>query len=140
MAYDGRDMPSGPALRRVIAARLGWYMRKIQVGSRGVEHDYVVYDGDDRRVYQQEITAADLADEQATAAAVWLAAMSSDNCPRWDENLNDATWLVVGLDYKIWREAGRAWAWVGTPAHAASAADEALALARAWLDYRSART
>ncbi len=139
MAYDGRDMPSGPALRRVIAARLGWYMRKIQVGSRGVEHDYVVYDGDDRRVYQQEITAADLADEQAAAAAVWLAAMSSDNCPRWDENLNDATWLVVGLDYKIWREAGHAWAWVGTPAHAASAADEALALARAWLDYRSAR-
>jgi hypothetical protein len=122
----------------VIAERLGWHMRKIRVGSRGIEYDYIVYDSDDRYVYQQEITAADLDDEPGTAASVWLAAMTGDNCPRWDENLNDATWLVIGLDYKIWREADRACAWVGTPQYSACAAAEALALVRAWLAYTSA--
>lgn len=128
----------GPALRCAIAQCLGWHLRKIRVGSRGIEYDYVIYTHDDRRIYQQEMTAADLSDEQAAAAAVWHAAMNSENCPRWDENLNDATWLVVGLDYKIWREGDRACAWVGAPQHAACAAAEALALARAWLSYRAA--
>ncbi len=133
------EMPASPELRRLVAERLGWHMRKVWVGSRGVEYDYIVYDNNDRHIFQQEITAADLQDEPAAAEAVWLAAMRDDNCPRWDEDLNDATWLVVGQDYKIWREGDRACAWVGTPEHAACAATEALALVRAWLLFTQAR-
>lgn len=139
MEFTPLEMPPGPKLRRLIAERLGWHMRKVWVGSRGVEYDYIVYDNDDRRVFQQEITAADLQNEPAAAEAVWLAAMDDDNCPRWDENLNDATWLVVGHDYKIWREGDRFCAWVSMPEHAACASTEALALVQAWLLFSQAR-
>lgn len=131
MAFD--NTLTGPALRRTIAERLGWHMRKIWVGSRGVEYDFIIYDNDDRHVYQQEITTVDLQNEQDTVDVVWIAAMSDENCPRWDENLNEATWLVIGHDYKIWREDDLVCAWVGTPEHKASGATEALALVRAWL-------
>ncbi|MGQ9887712.1 MAG: hypothetical protein ACUVSX_04395 [Aggregatilineales bacterium] len=76
------EMLASPELRRLVAQRLGWHMRKVWVESRGVEYDYIVYDNNDRYIFQQKITAADLQDEAAAAEAVWLAAMRDDNCPR----------------------------------------------------------
>lgn len=127
------QLPAGPALRRIVAQRLGWHMRKIWVGSNGVEYDFIVYDNDDRYIYQREITPEEAQEDSSATESTWLEAMNDDAVPRWDEDLNDARWLVGAAKYQVWVEDGMAHAWVGADHHRAQADSESLALVRAWL-------
>lgn len=128
-----QTLPPGPELRRIIAQRTGWHMRKVFVGSQGIEYDFIVYDNDDRMIYLREITAEDLHDEDATTRRVWLEAMNDEECPRWDEDTEDALWLIDQTPYQVSATNGQFNAWVGQTACAGSADVEALALMRAWL-------
>lgn len=128
-----KDLPAGHELRQLVALRLGWHMRKIPVGSNGIEYDFFIYDNDDRIVYQREITARDLENEQAAVEQTWLAAMEDNNCPRWDEELSEALDLAYGMERHVWHENGRALAWVKSEAFTAGAETESLAVVRAWL-------
>lgn len=128
-----KDLAPGPALRRIIAERRGWHIRKILVGSGDIAYDYFVYNEDDMLVYQREITNDDLADEAGAEQVTWLQAMDDEDCPRWDEDLDEAEYLVYGLDYDIRAHEGHFHAWVTAPEHSGTGASEALALVRAWL-------
>lgn len=130
-----RELSPGPELRRIIAERLGWHMRKVWVGSGGVEYDYIVYDDADRFVYQREMTKGDLIDEQAATDAVWREAVESDESPHWDSNDNDAMWLIVNGEYKLWQTGDTHHAWVESADFSGSGPTEALAIVRAWLAY-----
>lgn len=130
---DWRTLPPGPQLRRIIAEHKGWHMRKIWVGSGGVEYDYIVYDEGDRYIHQCELSKEDLSDPESAEARVWLEAMESDECPRWDEHDNDAMWLIVQGEYKLWQDGGMHHAWVSAPEYNGSGPTEALAISRAWL-------
>ena len=128
-----QDLPAGPHLRRVIAQRLGWHLRKNPVGVNGIAYDYLVYNNDDHIVYQREITAEDLQDEEVITNQTWLEAMSDEDCPRWDEDSAEARDLVYGMDHKIWQVDGRVSAWVKSDSFTGSGDTESLALVRAWL-------
>ena len=128
-----QNLPAGSELRQFIARRAGWHMRKIWVGSRGIEYDFIVYDNDDRMIYQREITANDLRNEEKTAHEVWLAAMEDDETPRWDEDVADALWLIDRTPRQSWQDNGQFHAWVGTEQYSARGETEPLALMRAWL-------
>jgi hypothetical protein len=130
---DWKNLPAGPELRYLIAQRLGWHMRKIWVGSNGIEYDYMIYNNDDHLVYQREITAADLEDEPAAEWATWLAAMDDEDMPLWDEDPDETIDLTYGLDYAVRAENGLFIAWVQSEAHTGTAETEALAIVRAWL-------
>lgn len=127
------QLPAGPALRRIVAQRLGWHMRKIWVGSNGVEYDFIVYDNDDRYIFQREISPGEAQDDQAATDRTWLEAMNDEAVPRWDEDLNEARWLIGAADHRVWMENGMAHAWVGAAQHQTQADSESLALVRAWL-------
>jgi hypothetical protein len=126
-------LPAGPELRCFIAERRGWHMRKIWVGSGGVEYDFLVYNNDDMLVFQREIDAAALADETQAERQTWLSAVNDDDCPRWDEDLDEAKDLVYGMDHNIQAQGEAFTAWVIAPDHSASGPTQALALVRAWL-------
>jgi hypothetical protein len=126
-------LPVGPQLRRLIAERLGWHMRKVWVGSGGIEYDYLVYNNDDHLIYQREITADDLADEQTAEDQTWLEAMQHEDCPLWDQDLDEALDLVYGLEYRIDESNGVFRAWVESPQYPGEAEAKPLALVRAWL-------
>ena len=128
-----QNLPAGSELRQFIARRAGWHMRKIWVGSRGIEYDFIVYDNDDRMIYQREITADDLRNEEKAAHEVWLAAMEDDETPRWDEDVADALWLIDRTPRQSWQENGQFHVWVGTEQYSAHGETESLALMRAWL-------
>lgn len=130
-----KNLPAGPPLRRIIADALGWHMRKIWVGSRGIEYDFLVYDQYDTIVYQRAIMPEDLHDEEATTEDVWLAAVQDEDAPFWDEDLDEAEEIVFRYPYKVWEENGGAIAWVHSEAFTAQAETPALALVRAWLTW-----
>ncbi len=130
---DWRNLPEGVELRYLIAERAGWHMRKIWVGSRDVEYDFIVYDNDDRMIYQREITAEDLQEEEKTIHEVWLSAMEDEDTPRWDDNLEDALWLIDRTPYQSWQTDRQFQAWVGAKQYSAQGETEPLALMRAWL-------
>lgn len=128
-----RQLPAGPALRRIIAERLGWHMRRVWVSSDGVEYDCFVYDHEDRIVYHQALTADDLTNEQAAIERIWHAAMQDENCPLWDEDPDEAQDLAYGMMRKVWRENGSIYAWVRSTEFTGEAESEPLAIVRAWL-------
>ena len=130
-----QTMKPGPELRRIIAQRIGWHMRKVYVGSQGIEYDFIVYDNDDRMIYLREIKPEDLQDEEATTHAVWLEAMKNEDSPRWDEDVDDALWIIDQTPYSVQHTNGQFNAWVGEAAYTGSAEAEALALMRAWLTW-----
>lgn len=135
-----KDLPAGPALRRIIVDALGWHMRKILVGSRGIEYDFLVYDQYDTIVYQRAITAEGMANEAQTTEDVWMEAVQDSECPRWDEDLDEAEDIVFRYEYKVWEADGQAFAWVHSPAFTAQAETPALALVRAWLGWHFSQT
>lgn len=126
-------LAAGPELRRLVAERLGWHMRKTWVGTSSVEYDYLIYNEDDMLMYQREIGSAEASDAQQAETDTWLEAMRDEDCPRWDEDLLDARDLVYGLDHAIEQQDGQYHAWVDAPQHQGAAPTEALALVRAWL-------
>ncbi|MBZ0291901.1 MAG: hypothetical protein K8L99_04965 [Anaerolineae bacterium] len=132
---DWQNLPSGPALRHQIARSAGWHMRKIPVSTNGVEYDFFIYDNDDRLAYHREVTSADLENEAQTEDETWLAAMEDEDTPRWDEDLDDALWLIDRNPYKLWQSEDQFHAWVGEEQYAAQGDTEPLALIRAWLSW-----
>lgn len=128
-----RHLPAGAALRRIVAERLGWHLRKVWVGSAGIEYDFLIYDNDDRLVYQREIRAADLEDEGAAVDQTWLYAMEDEACPRWDQDLDEARDLAFGMDQRIWQAGSTMYAWVKSSQYAGEADTQPLAVVRAWL-------
>lgn len=128
-----KSLPPGPELRRIIAERRGWHIRKIPVGSGGVAYDHFVYDNDDRIAYHRAIMSSHVADEEMAYTQTWLEAMNDPDCPRWDEDLAEALDLAYGMEREIWQDNGNILAWVKSPAFAASADTEPLAVVRAWL-------
>ncbi len=128
-----KNLPSGPQLRRVIAERLGWHLRKIWVGSAGVEYDLLIYDNDDRLAYQREITAAELENEAAAIDETWSAAMEDENCPRWDEDAVEALDLAFGMAHQISQDGDTIRVWVKSAEFSGEAETKALAAVRAWL-------
>lgn len=130
-----KDLPAGPQLRRIIVDALGWHMRKIWVGSRGIEYDFLVYDQYDRLVYQRAIMPEDLENEDQTTEDVWMEAVQDEECPLWDEDLDEAEDIVFRYPYKVWEADGIASAWVHAPEFTAQAETPALALVRAWLTW-----
>lgn len=128
-----KSLPAGPHLRRIIAQRLGWHMRKVWVGSGGIEYDYLIYNNDDHLVYQREITRAELQNEQAAEDRTWLEAMQHENCPLWDEDLDEALDLAYGLKHDIHQSNGTYRAWVGSSQFTGEADSQPLAVVRAWL-------
>jgi hypothetical protein len=130
-----QTLPAGVELRRQIAIKAGWHMRKIWVGSRGIEYDFIIYDNDDRMIYQREITAEDLKDERLVTESVWLEAMADDETPRWEENIEDALWLIDRTPYNLQQNDHGYHAWVGAEHYSATAGTQPLALLRAWLHW-----
>jgi hypothetical protein len=128
-----KTLLAGPHLRRIIAERLGWHMRKVWVGSGGIEYDYLVYNNDDHLVYQSEITADDLADEQTAEDQTWLEAMQDEDCPLWDHDFEEALDLAYGLEYNLIETEGIYSAWVKSSQYTGEAETKPLALVRAWL-------
>jgi hypothetical protein len=128
-----QNLPAGPQLRQIIAERLGWHMRKIPVGSNGIAYDYLIYNNDDHLMYQREIAANDLTDEAAHIAQTWLAAMNDPDCPRWDEDIQEAHDLAYGRAYAVQPTPDGFTAWVQSPDYTGTGTTKALALARAWL-------
>ena len=126
-------LPAGPELRRIIAERHGWHMRKTWVGSGSVEYDYLIYNEDDMLMYQREISGAEAADAAQAESMTWLAAMREEDCPRWDEDLTEALDLIYGLDHAVEVQDGQHHAWVEALEHRGVAETQALALVRAWL-------
>ena len=131
---DWQNLSPGPELRRIIADRLGWHMRKTWVGTGEIEYDFLVYNNDDHLVYQREVNPTDMANEDAITEQTWLDAMNDEDCPRWDENLEDALDLTYGMSSDI-KENGSAYhAWVKSPEFTAQAPTKPLALVYAWLE------
>ena len=128
-----KSMLPGPELRRIIAERRGWHIRKIPVGSGGVDYDHFVYDNDDRIAYHRAVESGDEADDETAFTQTWLEAMNDPDCPLWDEDLAEALDLAYGIEREIWQENGSIQAWVKSPAFIASANTEPLAVVRAWL-------
>ncbi|MBZ0299167.1 MAG: hypothetical protein K8J31_05480 [Anaerolineae bacterium] len=131
--YPWSTLPAGPTLRRIVAERLGWHIRKIWVGSGGVEYDLFVYDHDDRIAFHYALTKDHLADEQAAVDQAWHEAMEDEDCPRWDEDLAEALDLAYGMDRSVGPEDSMFRAWVRSDEFSATAATEPLAVVRAWL-------
>lgn len=127
-----QTLSPGPALRCQVARTAGWHMRKIPVGTDGV-YDFFIYDNDDRIAYHREITSADLENITQAEDETWLAAMQDEDTPRWDEDMDDALWLIDRNPYQLWQADGRFHAWVGEKQYAAQGETEPLALIRAWL-------
>lgn len=130
---DWQHLPAGPELRHIIAERVGWHMRKIWVGSNGIEYDYLIYNNDDHLMYQREIAAGEQADEAALVQQTWLEAMSDLDCPLWDEDIAEARELAYGLDFAIEPNGNTFTAWVQSREFTGTGPTEALALVRAWL-------
>ena len=128
-----KNLPAGPELRRIIAERRGWHIRKIPVGSGGVDYDHYVYDNDDRIAYHRAIMSGDEMDDETAFAQTWLEAMNDPDCPRWDEDLAEALDLAYGMERDIRQENGRVHAWVKSLSFNAAADTEPLAVVRAWL-------
>ena len=128
-----QNLSAGPELRQIIAERLGWHMRKTPVGSNGIAYDYLIYNNDDHLMYQREIATHEQADEATLTAQTWLAAMSDPDCPRWDEDIEEARDLTYCTDYAVQQTPDGFAAWVRSPEYTSTAPTEALALARAWL-------
>ncbi len=131
---DWKNLSPGPELRRIIAHRLGWHMRKIWVGTGEIEYDFLVYNNDDHLVYQREVSASDMANEDTITEHTWIEAMNDEDCPRWDENLEDTLDLTYGMDSDIQANGSIYRAWVKSPQFAAEAPTKPLALAYAWLE------
>jgi hypothetical protein len=128
-----KNLSAGPALRRVVAERLGWHMRKVWVGSGGIAYDFFVYDQDDRIVYHHAVTADAMQNEPTAIDTAWLGAMQDENCPRWDEDLEEALDLAYGMAHKVWSEGVVYHAWVKSDTFSAQATTAPLAVVRAWL-------
>lgn len=128
-----KNLAPGPELRRIVAERLGWHIRKIPVGSGGVAYDHFVYDNDDRIAFHRAIATEDNSEDTAAYTQTWLEAMNDPDCPRWDEDLAEALDLAYGMERTIQHENGHVSAWVKAPAYGAIAATESLAVVRAWL-------
>ena len=126
-------LPPGPQLRRIIAERLGWHMRKIPVGHEGIAYDYLIYDNNDRFIYQREAKPDELENEATIIDQTWMAAVQDDECPPWDEDLSEALDLAYGMEREIWQENGTVYAWVKSTDYPAEADTEPLAVVRAWL-------
>ena len=132
---DWQHLPPGPELRRKIAQSAGWHMRKIPVSSGGVAYDFFIYDNDDRLAFHREITPDDLQDEDQAITETWLAAMQDEDTPRWDEDLEDALWLIDKKPHQTRLENGSYQAWVSTEDYQGQGETEPLALMRAWLSW-----
>jgi hypothetical protein len=128
-----KNLRPGPELRRIIAERLGWHIRKIPVGSGGVAYDHFVYDNDDRIAYHRAVGTQDTTSDEAAFTQTWLEAMNDPDCPRWDEDLSEALELAYGMERKVWQHNGSVQAWVKSPSFTAAAETEPLAVVRAWL-------
>jgi hypothetical protein len=128
-----KSLPSGPELRRIVAERRGWHIRKIWVGSGGVEYDHYVYDNDDRIAYHREIKSGDATEDEAAFTQTWLEAMNDPDCPRWDEDLTEALDLAYGMQREIRQENGTVHAWVKSSTFTAAADTEPMAIVLAWL-------
>lgn len=130
---DWQTLPPGPLLRWKIARSAGWHMRKIPVNTGDIACDFFIYDNDDRLAYHRAITFEELQDEEAVIAATWIAAMNDDDTPRWDEDMDEALWLIDRSPYEIHPADTGYRVWVGAEQYTGHGETKPLALMRAWI-------